>query len=134
MFVITEFWALYLVLLHEHYWPFSFAISSNCATSRAHQLLSLHSCHERRHQFNTVFAINIAYFIIYAQLPRTFKLSELPLGNSETFLPSILAHSLRTVLPPGVPLWQIPFVVIRICQAENYHIYGLYCFWFYIIK
>jgi hypothetical protein len=86
--------------------------------------------------------INLTQFLLLILLtlsfmpnfPKTLKLSELPLGNSETFIRCILVHSLRTVLLPGVPLWKIHFVVIRKCQAENYHIYSLYCIWFCIIR
>jgi len=74
----------------------------------------------------------------FFHLPLTWSVYVFPLENSQTLLCYMISPSSNTVPPPGAPLWQIWFVVIRYIQRTNdytklYHIllllllYNYYC-------
>jgi hypothetical protein len=75
------------------------------------QVLNLRTLHERRHQLDAIFVINVFLGSNLVHLPWTLLVFEFLLGISETLLCFMLVHPIKTVPLPGVPLRQIQFVI-----------------------
>ena len=65
----------------------------------------IYTLSDRRQELHTIFGGVVGLNLVH--LPQTLLFFKFPLGTSETSLSVTLVHSLKTVLPPRMPLKEI---------------------------